>query len=151
RAGAGLRVTLAPPGVVPDDAGQVLCPLLGRAEGVDHRPCHGRAEGDERRRAGAAKLLLEGEKLLGRPAESAVLLRPFSGEPAARAEPLEPGVVFLTLEMLTARLLSAHLGGHFGAAELAHLGAKRIEPGVVLDGANEHWAFPVSVVVVFAI
>src|SRR5262249_49561655 len=47
RAGTRLRVALAPPRVVPDDVSQMLLPLFRRAEGVDHRPGHGRAEGHE--------------------------------------------------------------------------------------------------------
>ena len=123
---------------------QILLLLLGRAEGVDHRPGHGRAERDQRRRAGAAELLLEGEELLGLPAEPAMLLRPFAGQPAARAQPLQPGVVLVALEMLAARLLAANLGRHLALAELAHLGAEGIELAVVLDGTNEHGASPLS-------
>ena len=140
RAGAGLRVALAPPGLVLDDAGEILLLLLGCAEGVDHRPCHGRAERDQRRCARAAELLLEGKELLGLPAEPAMLLRPFSGQPPARAQPLQPGVVLVTLEMLATRLLAAHLGRHLAGAELPHLLAEGIELGVVLDGTNEHGA-----------
>ena len=98
------------------------------------------AERDQRRRSCTAELLLEGKKLLGLPTEPAVLLRPFSRQPATRAESLQPGVVLVALEMLPTRLLAAHLGGHFTLAELAHLGAEGIELRIVLDGTNEHGA-----------
>ena len=141
-AGTGLGVALAPPRVVPDDAAKILVLLIGRAEGVDHGTGHGRAERDERRRAGAAQLLLEGKELLRLPAEPTVFLRPLASQPPARAQPFEPRVVFVALQMLPPRLLAAHLGGHLALAELAHLGAEGIELAVVLDGTNEHGAFP---------
>ena len=144
RAGAGLRVALAPPGLVPDDAAQILLLLLRCAEGVDHRPRHGRAERDQRRCARTAELLLEGKELLGLPTEPTMLLRPFPRQPAARAQPLQPGVVLVTLEMLATRLLSPNLGRHFALAEFPHLSAECIELGVVLDNTNEHGASPLS-------
>src|SRR6185503_18683777 len=116
--------------------------LLGRTEGVDHGAGHGRAERDERRCASSPQLLLEGEKLLGAPAEPAVLLRPLARQPAARAQPLQPGIIFLALEMLATRLLAAHLGRHLALAEGAYLGTEGVEFAVGLYGADEHAASP---------
>ena len=76
------------------------------------------------------------------PAEPAMLLRPLAGDPAARAEPLQPGVVLVPLEMLAARLLAPHFGRQLLLAEGANLGAEGVERRVAFDRPDEHGALP---------
>jgi len=140
--GAGLGIALAPPCVVLDDAREVGALLLFRAERVDDRPGHVHAEGNDRRCTGAPELLVEGERLRRAPAETAMLLRPFAGDPALGAEPLQPGIVLVALEMLAERLLATDVGRQLALAEVAHLGAEGIERRIPFDGPDEHARAP---------
>ena len=140
RSGPRLGVSLAPPGVVADDAGQIASLLLVVAEGVDDRSDHRDAEGEDRRCASSAQLLAEHRELLWAPAEAAVLLRPAAGQPAASPQSLQPGAVLVAPDVLPEEPLAPRVRGQLALAERANLGPKVFQRGIRIGHSNEHSA-----------
>jgi hypothetical protein len=90
----------------------------------DHRPHHGDAEGDERRRAGLGELVLEDVALDDAPAGAALLDRPVRRDPAALVQDAVPAQDVLALDLLVLERLAPDVGGQVLLDEAPALGAE---------------------------
>ena len=109
RAGARLRIPLAPPRLARADGRQKALLLRGAAERDDHGRDHLDSERNETRRTGVRGFLLEDVLLHGVPAGAAELHRPAHGAPAAFVQAPLPQQVILAAELIAVPHLVANV------------------------------------------
>jgi hypothetical protein len=125
RTRARLRIALGPPDVARQGRRQEAFLLLGRGEGVDHRPDHVDAERQDRHAVGAGGLFGPDVALDRGPARAAVLLRPGRGHPALLGQGAVPGQEVFLGHFLALLLLLTQAGGVVLGDEGADLVAER--------------------------
>ena len=124
-AGTRLGVTLAPPILNGDDAGQVFG-FLGLATKLhQHRADHGQAKRQEPGRTSLEGLDFKNQALNRRPACATIFLGPVGRTPAAFGEQSVPADVILFLQSLVAKGLFAQVSWKLLAQKGANLIAKR--------------------------
>ena len=107
RTGARLGIPLAPPGLARADLGQKTLLLRGAAERDEHGSDHFEPKGNEARRTGERRFLLEDVLLNGVPSGAAELHGPAHGTPAALVQPPLPQEVILAAQLVALQHLVA--------------------------------------------
>ena len=131
--GAGFGITLAPPILATQDAGQELGLLFRRAEGVDHRANHRQAERHQPHGIGSSSLFRPDIALRRGPTSAAIFGRPRRNDPALLMQHLVPGEEIFLRHFLTLVNFLVQIGGIMVADEGTHFVTKGVVFGAEIQ------------------